>query len=217
MMLEYGRCQRETSGCKRVMNGLRERLDALENEARELLGRLLDAERYREMVSRANARIRQLFAEIARLEAEIGESKKALVKCRVSVVNAKSYKPPGFNKDTHVNLDMQMWITHNQTRERAGYTPLIQYKESPPPRRYPNPQYKRAPVQQPQIYTSTITRPFTHSTTIQTTTTTTTTTTTATTTPLYTAMTTYQRMPPLQLTSSNDPTKLHDLSQPVKY
>ena len=203
MMLEYGRCQRETSGCKRVMNGLRERLDALEKEARELLGRLLDAERYREMVSRANARIRQILAEIARLETEIGESKKALIKCRIDVVNAKSYKPPAFNKDTHVNLDMQMWITHNQTREKADYAPLIQYKESPPPRRYSNPQYKRAPVQQPQIYTSTTMRPYTYSTTISTTTTTTTTITTTTITTLYTATATYRRMPPLPPISTN--------------
>ena len=221
MMYQFGRCQRETSGCKRVSNGLGERLDTLEAEARELQGRLMDAERYREMVSRANVRIRQLLAEIERLGFEIGESKKALVKCHVEVVNAKSYKPPGFNKDTHVNLDMQMWITHNQTREKAKYAPLIQYNESPQHRpRYETP-YKQAPIQHPKVYTSQPlpSKPTTYMTTISTTTTatTTTTTTTTTTSTIYQTATMYRRLPPPVSKPAYDYAQSQSLSQPVKY
>lgn len=221
MMYQFGRCQRETSGCKRVSNGLGERLDTLEAEARELQGRLMDAERYREMVSRANVRIRQLLAEIERLGFEIGESKKALVKCHVEVVNAKSYKPPGFNKDTHVNLDMQMWITHNQTREKAKYAPLIQYNESPQHKpRYETP-YKQAPIQHPKVYTSPRlpSKPTTYMTTISTTTTATTPTKTRTTTTstIYQTATMYRRLPPPVSKPAYDYAQSQSLSQPVKY
>ena len=220
MLYQFGRCQRETSGCKRVSNGLGERLDALDAEARELQGRLMDAERYREMVSKANMRIRQLMADIERLGFEIGESKKTLTKCRVEVVNAKSYQPPGFNKDTHVNLDMQMWITHNQTRERAKYTPLIQYIESPPQRKQYETPYKQAPIQQPQVYTSvqptstSTTYITTTSTTLLTTTTTTTTTTTSTTS--YTKAV-YGKVPSPLLKPTYHPAESKSLSKPPKY
>ena len=216
MMYHFGRCQRETSGCKRVSNGLGERLDTLEAEARELQGRLMDAERYREMVSRANVRIRQLLAEIERLGLEIGESKKALIKCRVEVVNAKSYKPPGFNKDTHVNLDMQMWITHNQTREKTKYTPLIHYNESPAHRPHYDTPYKQAPIQQPQVYTSSR-PPSTYTTTSTTSTPTTTTTTTTTTSTLYKTAAMYRKLPPPISKPAYHPAQSLSLSQPVKY
>ena len=219
MLYQFGRCQRETSGCKRVSNGLGERLDALDAEARELQGRLMDAERYREMVSKANMRIRQLMADIERLGFEIGESKKTLTKCRVEVVNAKSYQPPGFNKDTHVNLDMQMWITHNQTRERAKYTPLIQYIESPPQRKQYETPYKQAPIQQPQVYTSvqptsTSTSYITTTTTTLSTTTTMTTTTTSTTS--YTKAV-YGKVPSPLLKPTYHPAESKSLSKAPKY
>ena len=222
MMYEFGRCQRETSGCKRISNGLGERLDTLEAEARELQGRLMDAERYREMVSRANVRIRELLAEIERLGLGIGESKKALTKCRVEVVNAKSYQPPGFNKDTHVNLDMQMWITHNQTREKAKYIPLIQYNESPPQRQPNDTPYKRASIQQPQVYASqqpstTSTTYITETTTTATTTTSATTTTTTTTSTIYHATAVYGSQPRPQIKPAYNPAESQSLSQPIKY
>ena len=48
------------------------------------------------------------------MKGEIQRSKMDTQRCRIDYLNDKNKKPPSFSKDTHVNLDMQMWITHNQ-------------------------------------------------------------------------------------------------------
>lgn len=84
---------------------------------RELKGKLMDAERYKEMVSKAQQRMEMHRAGIAKMKQDISDTKEGIQHCRIDYMNAKNRKPPTYNKDTHVNLDMQMWVTHNQTKE----------------------------------------------------------------------------------------------------
>ncbi len=85
--------------------------------SRELKGKLMDAERYKELVTKAQQRMSAHQDAIARMRQEIHDTKEGTQHCRIDLMNGKNRKPPTFNKDTHVNLDMQMWVTHNQTRE----------------------------------------------------------------------------------------------------
>ena len=71
------------------------------------------------------ARIQQLQSSIDKMHKDISDTKTAYHQCRVDILNARNAKPPTYDKDTHVNLDMQMWITHNQTK--------VEYSTDPPP------------------------------------------------------------------------------------
>ncbi len=187
MTAELSQCTAAGSECRREGAALEDRIDVATAQGRDLRRKLMDEERYREMVARANAKIAEQSAAAAKLEAEIAAARNDLQQCRVDVINAKHYKPPGYNRDTHVNLDMQMWVTHNQTAEEKPYAPLIGYKTEAPKPHKPV-EYKPAPQRPPQVYTMKYT---TTTTTPYTTTTTTTTTTTYTTTTTTTTSTTY--------------------------
>ena len=50
------------------------------------------------------------------MQEDIVDTKNAYHQCRVDILNARNARPATYDKDTHVNLDMQMWITHNQTK-----------------------------------------------------------------------------------------------------
>merc|ERR1711922_40791 len=58
---------------------------------------------------------------------------------------------PKFNKDTKVNLDMSMWITHNVTKEEReqSYQPLLKYGEEPKPQ-YEQPKYEEPKYEEPK-------------------------------------------------------------------
>ena len=62
----------------------------------------------------------------------------------MDILNARNARPPKYDKDTHVNLDMQMWITHNQTK--VAYPTPATYATKPPttypPKTYPSTTYK---------------------------------------------------------------------------
>ncbi len=77
----------------------------------------MDAERYKELVTKAGQRLAAHQDAIDKMKQEIHDTKEATQHCRIDLMNAKNRKPPTYNKDTHVNLDMQMWVTHNQTRD----------------------------------------------------------------------------------------------------
>ncbi len=100
-------------------------------ENRELRNLLMDAHRYEEMVSAAERRIANLHKAIGDLHADVDQAKADRQRCRVDVLNAKNRRPPAYGKDTHVNLDMQMWVTHNQTKdeyEKEQQQQLLQHK-----------------------------------------------------------------------------------------
>ena len=71
--------------------------------------------------------------KIKEVQAEIKKTKEDLNAARLEGVMPKTkYYAPKFNKDTKVNLDMSMWITHNISKEeRKPYKPKIEYYEEP--------------------------------------------------------------------------------------
>ena len=79
-------------------------------------GQLLEAERYQDLVEQAQARIKQLQETIDNMKKGIVDTKNAYRQCRLDILNARNVKHATYDRDTHVNLDMQMWITHNQTK-----------------------------------------------------------------------------------------------------
>ena len=82
------------------------------------------------------ARIKQLEDSIESMKKGIMDTKNAYRQCRLDILNARNMKHPSYDRDTHVNLDMQMWITHNQTKieysteEPSTYTTTT-YKTTP--------------------------------------------------------------------------------------
>ena len=94
---------------------------------------LLDVERYREEFREVSEFVDMIKRKIKEVQAEIKKTKEDLNAARLEGVMPKTkYYAPKFNKDTKVNLDMSMWITHNISKEeRKPYKPKIEYYEQP--------------------------------------------------------------------------------------
>lgn len=119
----YAQCESKRDSCMQEQKGLNLKASNLIASNRELKGQLLEAERYKDLVEETLARIKQLEDAIDNMQKDILESKSDYHQCRLDILNAKNVRPPSYDKDTHVNLDMQMWITHNQTKvEYSTYT-----------------------------------------------------------------------------------------------
>ena len=138
----------------------------------------MDAEQFKLEAEKAQVNLDQFKNQVMQLEAQIGHAKEDRHTCRMDIVKANNNEEPNIDRDTHVNLDMQMWITHNQTVSTTATTvkPYSQY----PTQRV----YKERPI--------TTYPPSTYKPTTYTTTTPYTTTTAYTTTTPYTTTTTYQ-------------------------
>merc|ERR1712179_741768 len=124
---------------------LNAKLDEPTTENRNLKSSLLEAERYREEYREVADILALLKNKKNEVAAEIKKTKEDLQRARMegAMPKAKKYAPK-FNKDTKVNLDMSMWITHNYTKEeQEEYAP----KYEPPPPKYeapeePEPKYE---------------------------------------------------------------------------
>merc|ERR1712179_563838 len=139
---------------------LNAKLDEPTTENRNLKSSLLEAERYREEYREVADILALLKNKKNEVAAEIKKTKEDLQKARMEGAMPKSkYHAPKFNKDTKVNLDMSMWITHNYTKEeQEEYAPKLELapydapkydapKYEPPPPKYeapeePEPKYE---------------------------------------------------------------------------
>jgi len=120
----YAQCGASRDTCMQEQKKLSQKVSVLVAGNRELKGQLLEAERYKDLVEKAMARIKALEQSIETMEKDIVDTRNAFHQCKVDILNAKNVKAPSYDKDTHVNLDMQMWITHNQTKvEYSTYAP----------------------------------------------------------------------------------------------
>jgi len=143
--------QKEEASSKQIR--LNAKLDDLTTENRNLKSALLEAERYREEF-REIAEIIGLFKKkISDVNNDIKRTKEDLQKARMEGAMPKSKKkPPKFDKDTKVNLDMSMWIVHNYTKEeQEEFKPQveIQYVEPYHPPAY-EPQEYHPPAYEPE-------------------------------------------------------------------
>merc|ERR1712062_792635 len=120
------------SAQKEDLNGKQIRLHAklgeLTTDNRNLKSSLLEAERYREEYREVAEILALLKRKKNEVAADIKKTKEDLQKARMegAIPKAKKYAPK-FNKDTKVNLDMSMWITHNYTKEeQEEYAPKLE-------------------------------------------------------------------------------------------
>merc|ERR1712179_14541 len=149
---------------KEDLNGkqirLNAKLDELTSENRNLKSSLLEAERYRQEYREVAEILALLKNKKNEVAGEIKKTKGDLQAARMEGAMPKSkYHAPKFNKDTKVNLDMSMWITHNYTKEeQEEYAPKLELapydapkydapKYEPPPPKYeapeePEPKYE---------------------------------------------------------------------------
>merc|ERR1711915_306351 len=90
--------------------------------------------------------------KIEKVRTDLNRSKEELRKARLEAAMPRSKtRGPKFNKDTKVNLDMSMWITHNVTKEEQeqSYQPLLKYGEEPQPQ-YEQPKYEEPKYEEPK-------------------------------------------------------------------
>merc|ERR1711942_372231 len=121
----------------------------LASENRDLKTTLLDAERYKEELRDLLVVIANLEAKIDKTRAEVNQAKEVLRKLRIelAIPQGKQGKPK-LNKDTKVNLDMSMWITHNVSQEKGeSYEPVIKYGVDPA---YNEPKYDEPKYEEPK-------------------------------------------------------------------
>merc|ERR1719369_1119586 len=107
------------------------KLDQLTLDNRNLKSSLLDAERYKEEFREISEIIELLKKNMRDVQIEIEKTKEDLQRERLEGAMPKAkYHPPKYNKDTKVNLDMSMWITHNISKEESEpYEPKVKYYE----------------------------------------------------------------------------------------
>ena len=135
------------------------KINKFEVSNRELKAQLLDAEAYKLKVEKASEVLRALKAEVVKTSSEIKKNKKELEHCRIDILNAKNKKTPKYLRDTHVNLDMKMWITHNETEEK-NYAPAT-YKPVYKPPVYPTQRIYYEPYTTSTTYYTTTPKPYT--------------------------------------------------------
>ena len=112
----YASCENKRDSCNQEQKMLSVKAETLISGNRELKGQLLEAERYKDLVEEALVRIQKLQDAIEKMERDIVDTKNQYHQCRLDTLNAKNAPNATYDQDTHVNLDMQMWITHNQTK-----------------------------------------------------------------------------------------------------
>merc|ERR1712108_10669 len=130
---------------------LNAKLDELTTENRNLKSSLLEAERYREEYREVAEILALLKRKKNEVAAEIKKTKEDLQKARMegAMPKAKKYAPK-FNKDTKVNLDMSMWITHNYTKEeQEEYAPKLELAPYDAPK-YEAPKYEAPKYEAPK-------------------------------------------------------------------
>jgi len=192
MLVDVNACQADLTSCNTHKSQLNSDIEKMETSNRDLKAQLMDAEQFKLEAEKAQVNLDQFKNEVMKLEAQIGHAKEDRHTCRMDIVKANNNEEPKIDRDTHVNLDMQMWITHNQTVSTT--TTVKPYSEYPTQRVYKERPITTYPPSTYKPTTYTTTTPYT-TTTAYTTTTPYTTTTAYTTTTPYTTTTTYQAPP----------------------
>lgn len=132
MKKDMAGCDKKRTSCEKEKATLESQISRFSVSNRELKAQLLDAEAYKLKVEKAGERLRALENSVTKAGDDIKKNKDELAHCRIDILNAKNKKTPKFLRDTHVNLDMQMWITHNETKDEY-YAPGTYKPEYKPP------------------------------------------------------------------------------------
>lgn len=110
-------CRADRVRCATEIERLRRKIHDLEAENAELKRRLADAEKYKEQLRETKYALGKLEYKIDKLQDKVEVIRDNLAQCKLDLLNAHNYVETQYNKDTHVDLAMDMWITHNKTKQ----------------------------------------------------------------------------------------------------
>jgi len=159
MKKDAAACDQQRSKCDAEKSRLDAQISKFGVANRELKAQLLDAEAYKLKVEKASEKLRALKAMVEKSTEAIKTNHKDLEHCRIDILNAKNKRNPKYLRDTHVNLDMKMWITHNETEEK-NYYPAT-YKPVYKPPQYPTQKIYYEPYTTTTTYYPTTPKPYT--------------------------------------------------------
>jgi len=130
MEADINSCHADLNNCNGQKVGIQKEIDSLEASNRDLKAQLMDAEKFRLEAEKAQVYLDEFKNEVLQVEQQISAAKEERSHCRMAIVNVNAGTNPKIGRDTHVNLDMKMWITHNQTVSTEAPTTKSTYYAS---------------------------------------------------------------------------------------
>ena len=118
--------------CKKEIERLKSKIHDLEAEEADLKRRLMGAERYKETLKDLKVKETKLGFTLEKLADKLEFYKDDLDQCKIDLIAAKQFKDDSSYKDTHLDLGMEMWITHNKSEveySTVKYTMATSYYE----------------------------------------------------------------------------------------
>merc|ERR1719184_41419 len=167
MESDINACHTDLNNCNGQKAALVKEIGSIESANRDLKAQLMDAEHFRLEAEKAQVYLDEFKNEVLQLEQQITHAKEERTHCRMAIVQVNANQNPKIGRDTHVNLDMKMWITHNQTVATEAPTSKATYY-APTQRIYkdvPITTYAPTTYVPPSTYTTTTPYPTTTTTT----------------------------------------------------
>ena len=95
---------------------MKSKIHDLEAEESDLKRRLLGAERYKETLKDLKVKETKLGFTLEKLADKLEFYKDDLDQCKIDLIAANTFIDDHSYKDTHLDLGMEMWITHNKSK-----------------------------------------------------------------------------------------------------
>ena len=108
-------CDADVDNCGKETERLKSKLHDLQLEEADLKRRLNLAQRYKETLKDAKAKEAKLTLTLEKLADKLEFYKEDLDSCKIDLLAAQQHEDNSGYKDTHLDLGMEMWITHNRS------------------------------------------------------------------------------------------------------
>jgi predicted nucleic acid-binding Zn-ribbon protein len=128
MAQKQTQCDTDVENCHKEVGNLKTKIHDLELEQSDLKRRLNKAQRYKETLQDAKIKQTKLEFTLEKLGDKLEFVKDELDTCKIDLLGAKQVQDNHSYKDTHLDLGMEMWITHN--RSNVEYS-TVKYSVSP--------------------------------------------------------------------------------------
>ena len=117
--------------------GVEKKIEVLKRENEELKRKVLETEHVKNNIADAKAEKMMLEGQQMRLDDQIEALRDQLTECKIAKIGKHNYldEEGGENKDTHVDLSMEMLITHNRTDNQKMKPNPVYYQEEYYPKR----------------------------------------------------------------------------------
>lgn len=108
-------CDADVENCNKEVERLKSKIHDLELEEADLKRRLNSATRYKDTLREAKEKQTKLEFSLEKLADKLEFYKDDLDTCKIDLLAAQQIQDEHSYKDTHMDLDMEMWITHNRS------------------------------------------------------------------------------------------------------